>query len=168
MSKEYPQPEDVYGFTEREQLWDRITDGRFNAIIADEQTVVHRIELSSNNYGEFLFVATSRGAGERRVCITFFGCGYHDYRERWITGEWFWYRANEFPEVLRQEVSKEEAQEVLRERRAEIASYTSQQTQSGRGRLFEMLADLLDEDGAISEMEDMDDDLAEWLSDGLE
>jgi hypothetical protein len=48
MSKEHPQPQDVYGFTEREQLWDRITDERFSSIIADEQTQVHRIELSSN------------------------------------------------------------------------------------------------------------------------
>jgi hypothetical protein len=168
MSKEHPQPQDVYGFTGREQLWDRITDDRFNSIIADEQTQIHQIELSSNNYGEFLFVATSRGAGDRRVSVTFFGLGYHDYRERWIADEWFWYRANEFPELLKRQVRKEEAQEVLRQRRAEIASYTGQQTQSKRGKLFEMVADLTDDDGAISEMEDMGDDLVDLLSDGLE
>ena len=123
MSQERPQPQEIYGFTEREQLFDRITDDRFNSIIANEQTAAHQIELSTNNYGEFLFVATSRGAGGKRVCVTFFGLGYHDYRERWISDEWFWYRANEFPEVLKREVSKEEVEEVLRERRAEIASY---------------------------------------------
>ncbi len=168
MSQERPQPEDVYGFTERERLWERITDERFNAIIADEQTAVHQIELSTNNYGEFLFVATSRGVGDRRACITFFGLGLHEYRERWITDEWFWYRANGLPEVLRREIAKEEVEAILRERRAEIAGYASQHTQSGRGKLFEMLADLLDEDGAISEIEDLGDDLADWLSDGLE
>jgi hypothetical protein len=102
------------------------------------------------------------------VSITFFGLGYHDYRERWIANEWFWYRANEFPEVLKREVSKDEAQEMLRERREEIATYASQQTQSKRGKLFEMVADMTDDDGAISEMEDMGDDLADLLSDGLE
>lgn len=168
MSKERPQPQEIYGFTDREQLWDRITDGRFNAIIADEQTAIHQIELSTNNYGEFLFVATSRGAGDKRACVAFFGLGYHEHRERWITEEWFWYRANEFPGVLKRQVSKEEAQEVLCERRAAIAGYASQQTQSKRGKLFEMVADLTDDDGAISEMEDMGDDLADWLSDGLE
>jgi hypothetical protein len=168
MSKERPQPQDVYGFTEREQLWDRISGDRFNAIIADEQTAIHQIELSSNNYGEFLFVATSRGVGDKRVCVTFFGLGYHDYRERWITDEWFWYRANEFSERLKREISKEEAEGVLHERRAEIVSYASQQGQSGRGKLFEMLADLTDEDGALSELEDMGDDLADWLGDGFE
>jgi hypothetical protein len=168
MNKERPQPEDAYGLTERERLWDRISEARFQAILADEGTAIHSIELDANNYGEFLFVSTSRAAGDKRQYMTFFGGGYHEYRERWITKEWFWYRANVLTQDNNQPVAKEEAAELLRQRREEIAPYVSQQTQSGRGKLFEMLADVFDEDGARSEIEDLGDDLADWLSDGLE
>jgi hypothetical protein len=65
-------------------------------------------------------------------------------------------------------ISWEEAEQLLQQRRAEIAPLVGKTTQSGRGKLFEMLADLTDEDGALSEMEDMGDDLADWLSHRLE
>ncbi len=55
----------------------------------------------------------------------------------------------------------------IQARREEIAPFVSQNVQSGRGRLFEMLADLVDEDGALTEIEDMGD-LADFLGDGLE
>lgn len=163
MNKERPQPEDHYGFTERERLWDRISDTRFRSVIGDERTTIHEIEVAANNYGEFLFVSTSRATGDNQAFVTFFGFGYHEHRERWLTEEWFWYRGNAFPEVLKKTISKDEAEEVLRQRREAIAPYVKKQTQSGRGKLFEMLADLFDEDGALSEIEDLGDDLADWL-----
>lgn len=165
MSKERPQPEDTYGFTERERLWDRISDKRFQAILADEGTAIHEVYVSTNSYGEFVFVYTSRAAGDKRHFVTFFGCGYHEYRERWITEEWFWHRGNALLQDANRTVAKEEMEEILRERREEIAPYVSQQTQSKRGKLFEMIADVSDDDGAISEMEDLGDDLTDWLSD---
>jgi hypothetical protein len=169
MSAERPQPpEDVYGLTERERLWDRISDKRFQAILAHEETAIHEIEVSTNNYGEFLFVSTSRSPGESRACVTFFGLGYHEHRERWLTEEWFWYHGNAFSQVMNKTLSKEEATQLLQERREEIAHLVGKTMQSGRGKLFEMLADLTDDDGAISELEDLGDDLADWLSDGLE
>ncbi|MBZ0308582.1 MAG: hypothetical protein K8I82_21120, partial [Anaerolineae bacterium] len=81
MSAERPQPTEPYRFTERQQLFDRISHRRFMDIIADEQTAVHKVEVSSNTYGEFLFVSTSRAGEGKRVYITFYGLGYHDYRE---------------------------------------------------------------------------------------
>ncbi len=167
MSKEHPQPEEVYGFMEWETLYDRVTDARFRALIEDERTTIHKVEVAANSYGEFLFVSTSRAAGESRVCVSFFGLGYHDHRERWFTQEWFWYRANTFSEVLEKTVSKDEVGELLRQRREEIAPYASQQAQSGRGKLFEMLAELTDDDDAITELEDLGD-LADLLGDELE
>lgn len=56
----------------------------------------------------------------------------------------------------------EEAQELLEQRRQEIAPYLSQETQIPRARLYELLADLTDEDGAYSELEDLRD-AANWL-----
>jgi len=51
---------------------------------------------------------------------------------------------------------------MLQQRLESISPYVRQETQTGLGRMFEMLADLTDEDGAYIELEDMED-LADWL-----
>ena len=160
--KEHPQPTDPFGFTEHEQLWDRISDTRFQAFLTDEATTIHKIEIDANNYGEFAFVTVSREAGGQRSIITLWGLGYHEYRERWITDHWRWYKGNQFPAILTQNLQLEEAQERLTERRQEIAPYVSQDSQSRRARLYELLAELTDEDGAYTELEDLGE-AADWL-----
>ncbi len=174
VSKEQPQPHNAFEFTEREKLFERVSEARFKELLEDERTAIHRVELSANNYGEFLFVtlsqpeAVSQPVGERKSVVTMFGLGYHEYRERWLTEEWFWYEAFSHSELLEQTMTKEEVEEILRERREEISPYLADRVQSRRGKLFEMLADLTDDDGAIAEMEDLGDDLADWLADGLD
>jgi hypothetical protein len=155
MSKEQSQPAEPFSFTEREKLYDRISDGRFQALREDAQTTIHKVELSSNAYGEFLFITVSWPEAGGRQLWTMFGLGFHDYRERWMTEAWSFYRNNPFPETLEQQVSSEEAAALLRARREDIAPYAGQDRQSGRGRLFELVADLTDDDGTIAEMEDL-------------
>jgi len=174
MSKERSQAAETFGFTEREKLFYRVSEARFQALLEDERTAIHRIELSANAYGEFLFVtvslpeAVNRPVGERKSVVTMFGLGLHEYRDRWITNEWFWVEAYTYPELLEQAIERENAKKLIEERREDIKAYVDNQQQSGRGQLFEMIADMTDDDGAIAEMEDMGDDLADWLSDGLE
>ena len=103
----HPRPEDVFGFTERERLFDRVSHERLLHILDDEASTVHQVELSSNSYGEFLFITLSRPTEERRICVSFYGLGLHEYRERWLMDEWHWYQANPFPDVLAQEVEKD-------------------------------------------------------------
>ncbi len=165
MSIEAPRPRDYgFGFTETERDFYRVSDKRFQELFTDEQTTIHKIELSYNSFGEFLFVTASRETPEGRQPVTFYSQGYHEYRERWIDNEWYWYRANSHLATLKRIVAKDEAEEVLNQRREEIAPYITQAQQTRRGQLYEMMADLTDEDGAIMEMED----LADWLLDGLE
>jgi len=59
MDGERPQPNGSLEFNERERLYDRISHERFMAILSGEQTTPHSITISSNNYGEFLFVTLS-------------------------------------------------------------------------------------------------------------
>jgi hypothetical protein len=157
--------EDIYGLTEREQLHDRISDLRLQQILDDEQTTVHSVELSTNNYGEFLFISTSRFDGQNRKAITFWGAGLHEYRERWITHEWFFYSWNppSGSDRLAASLSKDEARKNIRQRKDELAHYGTPDVQSSRGKFFELLADLTDEDGAWAEVQDLrdllDDDL---------
>lgn len=156
-------PYEVFGFTEREALNWRVSQERFQELFQDERTQVHEIHTSHNNYGEFLFLTASRPAEGSRICMTFYGLGYHEHRERWITEEWFWFQANSYPELLNRQIAKEEAQERLQKRLEEIQPYVGSEDQSEHGRLFELLADLTDEDGALAEMEDLES-LESWLT----
>jgi hypothetical protein len=163
--KSLPEKPNPFEFSERELLFDRVSHQRFMPILEHEQTNILRAEISSNAFGEFLFVTTSRGVAEKREYVTFWGLGFHNYRERWITEEWHLNRADSYPENLLQSLTLDEIRAVIQERQTEIAPYAQGDTQSKRGELFEMLADLTDEDGAWAEIDDLeglfgDDD--EW------
>lgn len=167
-SKERPQPPDTFGFTERERLYYRVSDERFQQLLEDERCTVHSVELSANNYGEFLFVTVSvpeqacRPVGERKSVFTFWGLGLHEYRERWIHQHWCWYEAFSRPELLERTVDKVLAHQQLQERRDHISPYLDHQQQSKRGQLFELLAEMSDEDGAWAALEDLGE-TTDWL-----
>jgi len=155
-------PYELFGLTEQEALYWRVTDQRFRALLEQDETLIHRIENSSNNFGEFLFVTASRPGNQGRLAMTFYGLGYHDHRERWIAGEWFWYQSNLSPELMQEQIDKDEANDLIHQRRDSIASHLGEDVQTEYGQFFEMLADLTDEDGALAEIEDMGD-IAVWL-----
>ena len=155
MTPEIAQPDQGFNFSEREQLYERISDERFKAFLTHEATTVHQIEFSSNNYGEFLFVTMSRKVREDRVFTTFWGLGYHESRERWLTQEWRYYATTQMLHQIPQKIAPEDAQALVDARREEISPYVGEDTQTERGKLFEMLADLTDEDGAYTELEDL-------------
>ena len=160
----HQRPYEVYGFTEKECLYWRVSKERFSAILEDDQTMIHQVKESSNNFGEFLFVTTSREGRNGRISMTIYGLGFHEYRERWFTDEWYWYQSNFNPNLLRERLTKEEAQEIIQQRLEDIRPEIGDTDQSERGKLFEMLADLTDEDGALAEMQDIEH-LAGWLID---
>jgi hypothetical protein len=155
-------PYEIYGLTENERLYWRLTKERFEEILGEKSTLIHSINESSNNYGEFLFVTTSRPGDQGRISMTFYGLGYHQHRERWITDEWFWYQANIFPEMMNQRIEKDEAKELIQNRRESISPDMQDNTQSDYGRLFEILADLTDEDGALAELQDLER-VSKWV-----
>ena len=161
MSPEFQPPispdHEPYGFTEHERLFDRINHSRLIEILKDPQTVILKAEMNSTSFGEFLFVSTKRATGERAAHITFYGLGYHEYRERWIDKEWAWYESTPTSETEQEVLTSEEAVAMITERQAEIAPEVGRQAQSSRGKLYEMLADLTDEDGALTELEDLGD-----------
>ena len=91
-----PRREREFGFTANEVLFDRMSHQRFMNLFDDETTTIHRLTEEANSYGEFLFVTLSRPGSTGRIHVTFWGAGYHEYRERWLAEEWFWYFSN-FP-----------------------------------------------------------------------
>ena len=67
-----PQPEhEPFQFSERETLFERVSHARFMQVLEDESTTVIRAEVSSNSFGEFLFVTTGRGQDDKADCLTF-------------------------------------------------------------------------------------------------
>ena len=157
-------PYEVFGLTEKEALWWRVKDERLKEIIFDSRTTIHRMSGSSNNFGDFMFVTTSRNTRQERIGMTFFGLGFHEHRERWITDEWYWYQTDIHPPMVGQRITKKEAEELLKQRLESISPYLNEDTQTQRGKVFEILADLTDEDGALAEMEDLDESLDNWLA----
>jgi len=149
-------PYELFGFTEQEKLRWRVDGKRFEEILADENTKVHTITESSNTFGEFIFVTTSRPRNQGRICMTFYGYGFHEYRERWLINEWFWYQATAHTDLLREQIPKDDAQEKLQGHWENIKPHIRLDTQTERGRLFEMLADLTDDDGALAEFDDLE------------
>lgn len=166
-SSESPHPTDEFGFTEHEQLFARISHRRLSEFLTDPQTIVRRMEESHNAFGEFVFLKVSRPGRAQRVWVTFWGLGYHEYRERWLADEWFYYHTNMLPGDDAQALDKEEVKRLLEERRKRVQAAARQATQSARGRLFEMLADITDDDGAYTDLQDLDD-LASWWDEDAE
>lgn len=158
MRPEYERRREQFGFTAKEILWDRLSHQRFEAILQDEATTLHRVEVSTNAFGEFLFISISRPIDSGFASVTFFGLGYHEGRDRWISDEWFWYENHLRPEDSSQEqFTIEVVEAIIQERRAFVQEQAGQHTQSEQGKLFDMVADLTDDDGAMIEIEDLSD-----------
>jgi len=149
-------PYEVFGFTEKERLCGRVSQERFEALLNDKRTRIHEIKPSTNSFGEFLFVTVSRAGDQGWISMTFYGLGFHEYRERWFTHEWFWYQANSHPTRMRQNIPKDETLELICQRKENIQPDVRLDMQTDRGRLFETLADLTDDDGALAEFQDFE------------
>lgn len=132
-----------------------MSDEKLKEIIASPATTTHAVELSTNAFGEFLFLTASRGRGQQRICMIFYGLGYHEYRERWISEEWFWHQAPSNSVQIQRVIPGEEVTEKLEKRLTEISSHLNEDTQTELGRTFEQLANLTDDDAALAEMQDL-------------
>lgn len=152
----------AFGFTYTENLFNTISDERFLDLLRAADTVVHSAEVSSNAHGEFLFVTASRANGDRREVVGFWGQGFHDRRDRYLLDEWRWY-VSTHRLGADEAVEKEELLKLIAERRQELEIDAKGYRQSARGEFYEQLADLTDEDGAATEM----DDLGDMFDDGF-
>ena len=159
MSKEdthrpYQSDAEIFGLTEKEQLWDRLSNERFQKIVADPDTKIHEAHVSTNTYGEFLFILLSRMGDMRQAVLTFFSLGFHELREEWVTDHWRWYSSHS-SFVEDKSLSLAETQEVIQARQTEIESYTDDDEPSDSAMLFSILAEITDEDGAWAALDDM-------------
>lgn len=146
-------PSEGFGLTERERLFTRVSHDRFMTFVTASDTSIHDAQLSTNSYGEFLFVTMSRPGTEDREHYTFFGLGYHEPRDRWITEEWFWYQARHYSQRY-EELEREQVLQMIEERQSEIKKDVGLHKRSRRGVIFEELADISDDDSMLADFED--------------
>jgi hypothetical protein len=158
MPAERPQPIDGFGFSDNEKLFERVSHERLLTFIAEDTTRIHEVTLSTNTYGEFLFVSVTKQGDPFQGYVSFWGLGMHEPRERWLTDEWFYFRSATRTSLTEKTIAREEAQQLIEERRADVLHWAAQaKPPSKRGRLFEMIAELTDEDGAYTELQDLED-----------
>ena len=67
-------PYEVFGLIRNEALHWRVGKDRFEALLNGDQTLIHKINASSNTFGEFLCVTTSRPGEKDRIYLTFYDC----------------------------------------------------------------------------------------------
>lgn len=115
---------------------------------------VHEMELSTNSFGEYLFVTLSCRAEQPKKLLTFWGLGYHEYRERWIADSWQWFESFRQAEQL-PEISKQGSYNQIKEREAFVRAQVNPEKPSRSAQMHELLADLPDEDGALAELDDL-------------
>ena len=150
-------PYQTFGFSESEILFYHITHKRFLEMLQDPKTKIHSVKESGNAYGEFLFVTVSRKVNGQQLIMTFYSLGFHEYRDRWFTDEWHWYQSYADSESCKGEISKDDAVHQIELRKNEVLTYAAEVTQSDEGYLFEMLAELTDDDSAIATFNDFSD-----------
>lgn len=149
-------PYEVLGLTAQEQRAGLLKNEKLKEILAAPDTRLHAVKQSFNHYGEFLFITLSRQGGQGRVFATFYGLGYHKYRERWITNEWFWYQSIGNTEIHNQTITPETLNEAVATAQESIRPKIKTHTQTPRGKLFELLASISDDDAALAEIEQID------------
>jgi hypothetical protein len=79
------------GMLYTESLYDFVGHQHFLELIQAEAIIVHRAEVSSNNYGEFLVVIANRSQANRQEVVGFWGLWFHDRRDRYLLDDWHWY-----------------------------------------------------------------------------
>jgi hypothetical protein len=141
--------------TDAERLDERISHTRLLGVLQRRDVVIHSVKDDHNAYGEFLFVTVSRQTAHPRV-ITFYGLGYHEHRERWLVDIWRFYDSRMLHPPGQAVMPKAEALRIIAEHEAEVRRQAQPEQRSGQAELYELLADLGDDDSALADMEDLD------------
>ncbi|MCB9437312.1 MAG: hypothetical protein H6673_10030 [Anaerolineales bacterium] len=160
--RRFRNPADTFGLTDRQKLYYRVSDVWFQNILKHPDTVIHRVDLSQNDFGEYLFITVSRGVGDEQAVLCFYGLGFHEQREQWISLHWYWYAVHPYSQLTHERVALADAQALIQQRRQEITPALTQYTPSDRAILFTILAELTDEDNALAELDDLDEMLGDW------
>lgn len=149
-------PFNPFGFTDHEALWDTVSDARVTELLHDPATTLHSVTEGDNSYGNFLFITASRTENGRTMYVTFSGLGYHEPRGRWIVNNWTFYTSNSRYGQGLGVITLAEVEQAIAERREDVEATREDTAPSEQQVWFEILADMSDDDYALSIMGDID------------
>ena len=132
-------PEEL--FTKDEDSFDRVSIKRAKEIIRRDDVTVHSCGDGQNNYGSFLFIYICY----KGSTFALWGLGEHIEREKWIDH----FFVDSASDTKKEVIDKEEVLKTIDEKNVKVEI-----EQSPRGEMFEMLADLFDDDGVSIMFED--------------
>lgn len=143
-----------FGLTENEMLFDRVTAKRLKEIINDKRNKLVYNKRDENNYGEFRFITLIDGKDK----ITFYGNGFHWPRDCYYTKTWFFYispisnwERDKYKPV--DDSHKKHAIQISEFEAEELAEEARKHHQSKEGKIFTCVANLTDDDAAMSMLE---------------
>lgn len=152
----------LFAFTADERLNRTLSHARLLALLAQPGATVLRVREDENAFGRFLFVTlrvkTVLESAPEPQALTFWGLGYHEARERWLTEPWTWHETTHQPATDEYEaLDVAQARALIDARLAYCQSEAAASpAPSARAQLFALVADLTDEDGALCELEDLE------------
>ena len=136
-----------FNFTEKENLYDKVSHKRLLELLNDKETTVTDCKISSNAYGEYLFITLVKNDS----AVVFYGLGYHHQREQYIY-DWSFHNTDYADKS--QSIPKAEAEKAIVERYNETKGYDKPAPRSERAELFSILSEIGDEDGVSSLLDD--------------
>lgn len=152
-----PRPDRARGFdfSDRERLFARISHQRLLEILQQRNTILYSAHVSQNDYGEFLFVTAQRPTETEPQVVTFFGLGLHEYRDRYLVDEWWWYESRPNPRrEEREPASRKHILQMIDARHKEIEALAQAHPQSRAGEVFDLIADESDDDSVLADYRD--------------
>lgn len=143
------------GMSETEILYNRVNTKKLLELI-DKAAKICDCHRDYNNYGNFLFVTLAlKGKDGKLEAITFYGAGLHEDREKYLTDQWFWYWSNDWL-LDKPAMDKDEVKQTILSEIEKTKTEAKENPIQKRGKLFNLIADLADEDGAYTFLEDLD------------
>lgn len=149
--------------TEKEILYETVSTKRLYEILDKRQVSIRRVKRDMNNYGEFLFISTKVG----KQGITFYGAGFDEVRNRWITEEFMMFAEfvmyahplyNEYKPM-----NKKIAIEMIQNEVTKHRNYAENSIEGNQRNVIDDLIDVIgDENAFITEAEDNPELLKMW------
>jgi hypothetical protein len=141
-----------FGITESENLWDKIRGFERLMQLVNKADRISQCMRSTNSYGEWRFITLWIDKEQ----LTLYGHGEHDYRAMIYGDTWFICNHNDYEQDYHSGANLniyQVTEELMREHKHDYPKDLKSEFASDESDLFNEIADLTDDDGAISELD---------------
>lgn len=156
-------PDNAYSFlTKNEKLFERIGEEKLFKLIGDGIVVPRMCEVDDNSFGEWLFINCLVAAKPERSIMFVSKFGFHYHKEEYeMDRAYGFYTGGKIygdsgRDITLEEVAKEaDEYRTEMERNAKLYNNDEDPERKKRNDMYDLMAELGDEDGALGEMRDL-------------